>query len=311
MSTVKTEFTFESVSSLSQIHAAKFVPSDETKVKAVLQIAHGMAEHLERYEKFADALCQRGIAVYINDHIGHGQSVSSKDELGFFGEKDGYLNFVEDCKKLMDIAKSEFPNKPYIFFGHSMGSFVARLFSFKYANELTAAVFCGTSGPNIAAGIAKKLADTVGKIKGSHYRSKFIDKLAFGTYNSKFQKRTAFDWLTRDNDEVDKYIEDDLCGFLFTAYGYRDLFTILASVSSKDWFSGFSKDLPVLIISGEDDPVGEYSKGIKKVYDMLRSVGKENVSMKLYKGARHEILNEKACFDEVVLDLCNFIDANL
>lgn len=309
MKAVKTEFTFKSVSGLADIHAAKYVPEDEASVKAVLQIAHGMAEHLERYEKFADALCERGIAVYINDHLGHGQSVSSKSELGYFGEKDGYLNFVEDGKKLMEIAKSEFPGKPYIFFGHSMGSFVARLFSYKYADELTAAIFCGTSGPNPAAGIAIHLASAIAKVKGTHHRSKLIDKLAFGAYNSKFEKRTAFDWLSRDNEEVDKYIADEYCGFLFTAYGYRDLFSLLNTVSKKEWFEKFSKALPVLVISGEKDPVGEYSKGINVVCDNLKAAGKTNVTCKLYKDARHEILNEKACFAEVVEDVVSFLES--
>ena len=258
MKAVKTEFTFKSASGLADIHAAKYVPEDESTVKAVFQITHGMAEHLERYEKFADALCERGIAVYINDHIGHGQSVSSKSELGYFGEKDGYLNFVEDCKKLMDIAKSEFPSKPYIFFGHSMGSFVARLFTYKYADELNGAIFCGTSGPNPAAGIAIHLATAIGKAKGTHHRSKLIDKLAFGAYNNKFEKRTAFDWLTRDDKIVDTYIADKYCGFLFTAKGYKDLFTVLNNVSGNDWFNAVNNELPLFIIAGEADPVGAY-----------------------------------------------------
>lgn len=309
MNAVKTEFTFRSVSNLSDIHAAKFLPSDETQIKGVIQIAHGMAEHLERYEKFADALCEKGFAVYINDHLGHGASVSSESELGYFGEKDGYLNFVEDCKKLMDIAKKEHPDKPYIFFGHSMGSFVARLFSFKYANELTAAIICGTSGPNPAAAVAIKLANLVSKLKGDHYRSSFINSLAFGTYNSKFEKRTAFDWLTRDNDEVDKYIDDKLCGFLFTANGYRDLFSLLKTISSKKWFESFPKELPMLFVAGSMDPVGEYSKGVVKVCEKLKACGKTNVSLKLYENARHEILNENQCFNDVVSDVAAFAES--
>lgn len=307
MKAIKNEFTFKSVSGLADIHAASFVPEDKDSVKAVLQIAHGMAEHLERYEAFADALCENGIAVYINDHIGHGQSVSSKEELGYFGEKDGWKNFVEDCRELMLIAKKEFPGKPYIFFGHSMGSFVARSFSAKYASELDGAVFCGTSGPNPAAGIAVSLAGLIAKIKGTHYRSKFIDKLAFGAYNSHFEKRTPFDWLSRDNWQVDKYIADELCGFLFTAYGYRDLFSLLSSVSAKEWFENYPKQLPVLILSGAEDPVGEYSKGVQKVYDSLKAAGKDNVTLHLYKNGRHEILNEEALFDTVCVDLVSWI----
>ena len=298
MSYNKKEFTFKSVSGLADIHCASYLP-ENGEVKAVLQIAHGMAEHLERYEAFGAELCKNGVAVYINDHLGHGLSVSSKSELGYFGKKDGWKNFVEDCHKLMEIAKSENPDKPYIFFGHSMGSFVARAFSAKYASEIDGAVYCGTAGPNPAAGAGQMVANLIIKLKGDHYKSKLIDKMAFGTYNSKFEKRTAFDWLSRDNFQVDKYIEDEYCGFLFTTAGYRDLFSLLAYVSSKEWFEGLSKELPVLIISGAMDPVCNYSKGIDQVCNSLKVAGKTNVKAILYPDARHEILNESACFDTV------------
>lgn len=309
MKAVKKEFTFRSVSDLADIHAASYVPENTDSVKAVIQIAHGMAEHLERYEPFADVLCENGFAVYINDHLGHGQSVSSKDELGYFGEKNGWVNFIEDCHQLTEIAKKDFPGKPYIFFGHSMGSFISRSFSARYSDELSGAVFCGTSGPNPAAGAGIAVASLIGKVRGSHYRSKFIDSLAFGSYNKRFEGRTAFDWLSRDNEQVDKYIADDLCGFLFTAYGYRDMFSLLKSVSDKQWFENYPKQLPVLIISGEQDPVGEYGKGVQKVYDGLKAAGKNNVTMHLYENGRHEILNEKECFNKVCQDIISWANS--
>ena len=303
MAAVKKEFTFPSVSGLCDIHAASFLPENKDSVKAVIQIAHGMAEHLERYEAFADVLCDNGFAVYINDHLGHGGSVKNDDELGYFGEKDGWLNFIGDCHKLLEIAKSEFPGKPYIFFGHSMGSFISRAFSARYADELTGAVFCGTAGPNPAAGAGIAIAKIIGKIKGSHYRSKMIDNIAFGAYNKRTQGRTTFDWLSRDDFQVDKYIADKYCGFLFTTYGFRDMFSLLASVSGKDWAENFSKELPVLFLAGGEDPVGEYGAGVKKVQDMLKEAGKKNITSFIYEGARHEILNESACFDKVCADL--------
>lgn len=309
MAYIKKEFSFASVSGLADIHAASYLPEDANSVKFVIQIAHGMAEHLERYEKFADVLCQNGFAVYINDHLGHGQSIKAKSELGYFGEKDGWMNFVEDCHQLTKIAKDEFPGKPYIFFGHSMGSFVARYFTKKYASELTGAIFCGTAGPNPAAGIGIQVASLIGKVKGSHYLSKFIDNLAFGAYNKKFEGRTNFDWLSRDDFEVDKYIADEFCGFLFTAYGYRDMFSLLNSVSSKEWFANYPKELPVFMISGANDPVGGYSKGVNQVYEGLKNNGKTNVTLKLYPDARHEILNESACFDTVCKDVCDWVNS--
>ncbi len=310
MAYIKKEFKFPSVSGLADIHAAAYLP-DNGEIKAVLQVAHGMAEHLERYEKFAAALCDLGIALYINDHLGHGQSVASAAELGYFGTEDGWKNFVEDCHKLSLIAKEENPGKPLIFFGHSMGSFVARAYTLKYADEVNAAIYCGTAGPNPASGVGQLLAKTIAKAKGDHHRSKLIDKIAFGSYNSKFEKRTAFDWLSRDNEEVDKYIADDLCGFLFTANGYRDLMALLAFVSSKEWFEGLDKKLPVMLIAGAMDPVGGYGKGIDTVCDKLYKAGKDNITKILYPGARHEILNEKACFDAVVKDVANFVYKNI
>lgn len=308
MSFIKKEFTFPSVSSLADIHCASYLP-ESGNIKAIVQIAHGMAEHLERYEAFAQVLCENGIAIYINDHLGHGQSITSKDELGYFGEKDGWQYFVEDCHELSLIAKKENPGVPLIFFGHSMGSFVARAFSLKYADEIAGAVYCGTAGPNPAAAAGIMLTNLIIKLKGTHYRSKLIDKIGFGTYNSKFEGRTAFDWLSRDNEQVDKYISDELCGFLFTACGYRDLFSLLAFVSDKQWFETLNKKLPVLIIAGAMDPVGDYSKGINIVKDNLVKAGKENVKTILYPDARHEILNEKACFDTVCSDVISWIDS--
>ena len=306
MASVKKEFTFPSASGLCDISAMSFLPENKDSIKAVLQIAHGMAEHKERYEAFAERLNENGIAVYINDHLGHGKSVSSDDELGYFGKKDGWLNFIEDCRSLMKIAQSENPGKPYIFFGHSMGSFVSRAFSAKYGDELAGAVFMGTSGPNPATSAGQMISKLVAALKGDHYRSKTIDKIAFGSYNKRTQGRTAFDWLTRDDDIVDKYIADPYCGFLFTAYGYRDMMTLLNNVSKKEWFETFPKALPVLLIAGKDDPVGPYGAGVQKVADMLMAAGKNNVSIHLYEGGRHEILNESALFDTVCGDIISW-----
>lgn len=303
---IKKEFYFPSVSGLADIHAASYLP-EEKEVKAVLQIAHGMAEHLERYEAFAEVLTENGIAVYINDHIGHGKSVKNDDELGYFGEKAGWKNFIGDCYRLTRMAKDENPGKPFIFFGHSMGSFVARAYCLEHANDIDGAIYCGTAGPNPAAGAGSLIASVIGKIKGDHHRSKLVDKIAFGAYNNKFEQRTAFDWLSRDQFQVDKYIADKYCGFLFTAYGYRDLTSLLGFVSGKSWFEKLDKDLPVLIISGAMDPVGNFGKGIDQVCAKLSDAGKKNVKKILYPDGRHEILNEAALFDKVCEDVIEWV----
>lgn len=303
MNVIVSDITFQSVSGLAEISALSYKPEDESQIRGVFQIAHGMAEHKERYDKFARKLAENGFAVYINDHLGHGKSVANEDQLGFFGDTDGWKHFVEDCHQLLVIAKEQNPNKPCIFFGHSMGSFVCRAFTFKYYKELVGCVVCGTSGPNVGASAGVGVASATSKMKGDHHRSSFIDNMAFGGYNKKFEGKTNFDWLTRDEEEVRKYIEDPLCGFIFTANGYRDLFSLLNYVNSGDWFKNYPKQFPMLLISGTEDPVGSYGAGVEKVRKKLEKQGKTDVTMKLYEGGRHEILNDSQLFDAIFADI--------
>ena len=311
MKTEKTEFSVSSALPNKTVKGFLYSPVVKANVKAIFQIAHGMAEHKERYNEFCDFMAQNGYAVYIHDHIGHGQSVDSDDELGFFGERSGWRNLIEDVHTITEHAKEEFGNKPVILFGHSMGSFIARSYAQKYGVKLAAAIFCGTSGANPAAGIAVKIADAVAKSKGDMYRSEFINTLAFGAYNKKIKPaRTEFDWLSTVDEEVDKYVADKYCGYLFTACGYRDLFTVLKNVSGKAWYKGVRKDLPIFLIAGDADPVGEYGKGVKQVYNDLKKTGHEKTSMKLYSGDRHEILNE-ADRHTVMADILDWCDKQL
>lgn len=299
------EYSVPSKSGIADVYARMWLP--EGKPKAIMQIAHGMAEHGERYEAFAEYLCEKGFAVLVDDHVGHGKSVKSDDDLGYFGENGGWSAFVEDERALTEIIKNEYPDTPIVFFGHSMGSFIAREYIRRYGTDerIKAAVICGTSGKNPASGIAVKLAGAIAKAKGSRYRSKFINSIAFGTYNGRIKNaRTPFDWLTRDEKIVDEYIADKYCGFLFTAAGYKDLFTVLDTVSGKDWYSEVSNELPLMIVSGEEDPVGAYGKGIKQVYNDLLQSGQKDVTLRLYPEMRHEILNEfgkERVFEDIAL----------
>ncbi len=308
MDIIREEYRYASATGVCDIFARSWAPADDSRVKAVIQVAHGMAEHGERYQAFAYYMAYHGYAVFINDHAGHGGSLSAQDDCGYFGEKDGWKGFISDARAITLKAAEKYPGCPIIFFGHSMGSFVARSYVEKYGKDLAGAVFCGTSGFNPAASAGIMLTNIIAKFKGSRHRSEFIDHIAFGTYNNKIESpRTKFDWLSRDNGEVDEYIKDPLCGFLFTAAGYRDMFTLLKSVSEKRWYKAVPKELPMLIISGEADPVGAYGKGIRQVYSDLKSTGHENVRMKLYEGARHEILNETNAKD-VMKDLLEWTD---
>lgn len=292
MEIIRKEYYIPSKSGTADVFARCWIPADGPK--AIFQIVHGMAEHGERYEDFAKFLCKNGFAVLVDDHVGHGKSVKSDDDLGYFGENNGWDAFVEDERTLTELIKSEYPDLPVIFFGHSMGSFIAREYIRRYGRDdrIKAAVFCGSSGKNPAAAIAITLAGAIAKAKGSKHRSKFIDKIAFGPYNKKTENRTPFDWLSTDKAEVDKYIADKYCGFLFTAAGYKDLFTILDKVSGNDWYNSVYENIPLLVISGEDDPVGTYGKGVKQIYNDLKAAGKKDVTLKLFAGMRHEILNE-------------------
>lgn len=293
MEIIRKEFTFPSKTGLAEIFVRAWFPADGAK--ALFQICHGMAEHGERYEEFAASLCEKGFAVFVNDHIGHGKSVKSDDDLGYFGESGGWDAFVEDERALTEILKKDYPELPIIFYGHSMGSFIAREYIARYGTDerIKGSVICGTSGKNPASGIAIGIAGAIAKIKGSKYKSKFIDGLAFGAYNKKISSpRTSFDWLTHDDAIVDKYVADKYCGFMFSAAGYKDLFSLLTAVSGKAWFEKVSNDLPILLTAGEEDPVGQYGAGVKQVYNDLKLSGCKDVTLKLYPGMRHEIHNE-------------------
>ncbi len=293
MDIIRKEYTYRSYSDIGDIFARSWAPANPNEIKGIFQITHGMAEHGERYEDFAKFLCHNGFIVYCNDHIGHGKSVVDDSKLGYFGKERGWISFVEDVEALTDIATAEHPNLPVCLFGHSMGSFVARSYMRKYGNKIDKAIICGTSGSNPAVSAGIMLTKIIIKLKGEMHRSELINKIAFGSYNNKFKPaRTAFDWLTRDRDIVDKYVADKYCGFLFTARGYLDMFSILADVSKDSWYNAVDKELPILLIAGSMDPVGAYSKGVKEVYDKLKASGHKDVSIKLYTDARHEILNE-------------------
>ena len=300
------EYRFPSATGVCEIVANAYTP-ENGEYDTVLVIHHGMAEHQERYHGFIEYLTDNGVAVYMHDMANHGKSNVNYDETGWFGEKDGYKNLVEDLKTNFDIAKNENPDKKLIVMGHSMGSFICRCFTAWYPDEgFSGAIYMGTGGPNPAAGAGDKLSALAAKMKGQKYKSKKLDKITFGSYGKKFEGRTGFDWLTRDTDIVDKYIDDKYCGYLFTIQGMNDLVKINMASNSDEWFNTVPKDLKILLTSGALDPVGEYSKGINAINDKLAATGHTNVTLKLYPDCRHEILNELNK-DEVMADVLAWI----
>ena len=263
----------------------------ENQPKAVLQIVHGMAEHIERYDRFARYLNQNSILVVGADNASHGKSISKDGIRGYFGAEHGWNSLIQDIQSVHSIIKQSYCDLPCILFGHSMGSFLARSYAARHGDDLDGFIFCGTAGKNPALPVAKLLARSEIRKNGASTPSRLLDKLSFGAYNNAFKpNRTPFDWLSRDEAEVDKYVDDPACGFVFTAAGFRDLFDGLGEASGPQWARRVPKR-PILLIAGDADPVGANGKGVKQVEAWLVQSG-HRVKCILYPGARHELLNE-------------------
>ncbi len=288
----KESFYFESKVDGKRIHAVKYIP--ETEVNAVLQIAHGMVEYVERYEDFAEFLCQRGILVVGNDHRGHGSTVESDAEFGYFCEKNPAAAVLSDLHTLTEIIKEEYTELPYFLLGHSMGSFFARRYLCEYGELLSGAIIMGTGcQPRILVKSGKLLTRIITSFKSDKHRSPFIESVAFGAYNNRFKpQRTNKDWLTKDEEIVDKYIAEKRCSFQFTLNGYYGMFDCIDSLYNRRSLSNMPKELPVLFVSGSLDPVGEFEKGVRRAYSHFEGVGMKNIQLKFYEDDRHEILNE-------------------
>lgn len=288
----KEEFTFDSRDGQSKIHAVRWVP--EGKVICILQIVHGMAEYIERYEETALYFADRGILVTGEDHLGHGKSVSQGGTYGYFCDRDPATVVVRDVHRLKKMTQERYPGTPYIIMGHSMGSFITRNYLLRYGTGVQGAVICGTGfQPKALIKFSKALASFQCLILGQKHVAKMIDRLAFGNYNKQIEDpRTDFDWLSKNEQSVDAYMEDPLCGFTFTTNGFRTLFTLIDRIYKAGALQSMPKELPVFFIAGDKDPVGDYGKGVKKAYESFKKAGMENLAIKLYPEDRHEIFNE-------------------
>lgn len=307
---IKEELGFMSQDGRTIIHAIKWIPDGQ--VKAVLQIAHGMVEFIERYEDFANFLAKQGVLVAGNDHLGHGSSVRAKEYYGYFAKKNGNITLIRDIHQLRLKIQKENTGFPYFMLGHSMGSFLIRQYLCCYGEGLAGAVIMGT-GYHIRAEARAGmiLSNIMAKKYGWMHRSTIVDNLAFGGYNRKFTPaRTSRDWLTRDEKIVDEYLADERCQFMFTLNGYYNLFFSLFKLTFNEYLDRMPKDLPVFFVSGECDPVGNFGKGVQKVIDSFEEAGMKQITCRLYPSARHEILNEldKAC---VYRDVLFFIEQYL
>ena len=287
---MRESFTIPS-NGIGQLHCCRWMPEGEPK--AVLQIVHGIAEYIERYDDFAGFLNGLGYVVVAEDHMGHGQTVGAEGTQGYF--EGGWFTAVSDSYALLRKTKAEYPQIPYVLFGHSMGSFMARTILEVYPDSgIAAAVICGTGWqPRAILPGAIGICQLACKKVGEKNTSATLQNMVFGGYNKRVEHpRTEFDWLTRDAKVVDAYIAHPSCGFTATTGLLRDLLTGIRFIEQKQNLAKMNKDLPVLFIAGGDDPVGNYGKGVTRAAEEFRKAGMKHVSCRLFPLGRHEILNE-------------------
>lgn len=306
---MRTDHYFESRGE-GKIHYCRWMP--EEQVRAVVQIVHGIAEYVERYDDLANYLNCHGIAVVAEDHMGHGKSISRETTQGYFA--GGWFTAVADTVQLMNLTQAEFPGVPYILFGHSMGSFMARTILAKYPDSgIAAAVICGTGWMNTAVlQIGKAACEGACRRNGDRQPNESLQNLVFGGYNKRVEHpRTAYDWLNRNPRCVDAYIADPLCGFTASAGLLRDMLTGMLYIQKAESLKTMKKDLPVFFIAGGDDPVGNYGQGVRLAADKFRKAGMQDVSVRVYPLCRHEILNEinkKEIYEDVLQWIAKYAD---
>ena len=287
---MRTDFYYDSLGG-GRIHACRWTPDGE--IKGIVQIVHGIAEYAERYEDFATYLNSRGLLVVAEDHMGHGQSIALGSIQGYF--HGGWFCGVEDTYRLLKDTMAEFPGVPYVLFGHSMGSFMARTILARHPDSgISGCIICGTAWqPKALLTAAVPMAKLACMGGGDKKPSPALQTLMFGSYNQRVErKRTPYDWLSRDTRIVDAYEADPACGFTATAGLYRDMLLGISYVQEPKTLAAMKKQTPILFTAGSEDPVGAYGKGVEEAFKAFLSVGMEKVKLKLYPLCRHEILNE-------------------
>ena len=308
MAIVKKVFHVQSGDGVHTLSGVVYEPSGTPK--GFFHVVHGMTEYIARYNRLMKALAEEGYLCFGYDHLGHGGTVRDQSELGYIAKKDGWKLLVRDVKVFSDAVIAVYGGKkklPYYLMGHSMGSFVARLAA-ETCVRPDALIIMGTGGPNPAAGVGLALIGGIKATRGERYISPMIDKLAFGSYNDRFGGGTEEDpnpWLTTDAEVRARYNADPLCSYKFTVSAMGDLITLTKQANRGAWYKNLSVRIPVLMLSGEDDPVGDYGKGVRAVEKKLKAT-QHTVECILYSGARHEILND-FCYDEVKRDILDFI----
>ena len=306
MSLIVKKMSVKSSDGIHNLAGVVYVP--ETEIKGVYHIVHGMTEHIGRYNRIMNDLAKEGYLCVGYDNLGHGYTARDKSELGYIADKRGWELLAKDVKVFSDAIKAEYgENLPYYLMGHSMGSFIVRLAAERFVKP-DKLIIMGTGGPNPAAGAGLAIIGLIKLFYGGHHISKLIDNIAFGSYNQKFSDNDANNssWLTTDIEVRKKYWSDDFCTFKFTVSAMGDLIKLIKYSNRNAWFKKIPSGMPILLVSGKDDPVGDYGKGVSLVGEKLRKYGK-NAKCILYDGARHEILNDFT-YDNVKSDILQFIE---
>ena len=303
------DFTLPSTAPGRTLHA--FYCEPDGPVRAVVQLSHGMVEFIDRYKPLAESLAARGIAVTGNDHLGHGGSIRTKADYGYFAQPDGNRAVLDDLHRMTEFAKQRWPGVPYFLLGHSMGSFYARQYLCEWGSELEGAIILGTGfQPKALVRLAKGVCRVQAALFGWQHRSKLVEWLSFAGYNNGLEGRTTHDWLNRDAAEVDKYLADERCTFTFTVNAYYSMFSGILRLHDPAFVAQVPKDLPLLFLAGDADPVGERGKGVERAVQSLRDAGVRNIEVKFYPGARHELLVETN-HREVFADIAGWIEKQL
>lgn len=312
------EFEFLSSNMYTPIHGKLWIPKGD--IKAIVQISHGMQEHIDRYDEFARYLAKKGILVAGNSHMGHGDSVNSKEDYGYFSipikgmskkqkiNHDSSANVVKDLYHITKVVKKHYSGVPYILLGHSMGSFMIRRYLMQYGNVVDGAIIIGTGNqPEKLLKAGRMIVNGITAIKGERFRSNLTNDILFGAYNREIEHPLSKeDWICSDRETIEKYRKDEKCGFLFTMNGIEALLSTMEYIIKDENIARLPRDVKMFLASGKEDPVGNYGEDVEEIYEAYKRLGVKDISMKLYDGCRHEILNE-TIKETVYEDIYNWI----
>ncbi|MBE6733289.1 MAG: alpha/beta hydrolase [Ruminococcaceae bacterium] len=297
-------FNLESSDGIHTLKGKIYIPDGE--IKGLFQIVHGMTEHIDRYHEFMSLIAKSGYICFGFNNLGH-KGTAEDNELGFIAEKDGYKYLIDDVVKAYSFIKEKYNYDNYVLMGHSMGSFIVRCVAAEYPELIDKLIICGTGSNCLSALFGVGIALAIEKIKGNRYCSKILDKIIFGAYNLGFEPLSKYEWLTKDRSIIEKYQKDKYCTFRFSVSAIKDLLILSFLANRNKWYKSIPKQLPILLISGDRDPVGANGRGVRSIYKKLRMEELNDVNMFLYKDCRHEILND-TCKNEVVSDIMEFIN---